>query len=225
MRIVLTCLFALLFTGLNFSQATAQNYRDDQSRVRVSPRPRASSERFRVKTRMRQDVPQSGYDQAGYDQGTYQAPTQGAYSESAPSNFQNDQQYFDQGSVYGNHQPGEQSRASFASRYPDSTTKFWGDGYYPNIRGDLFGYSRHACCDEWLGHCDCLELTSTASNCECTNPHRAHWANAGGCSNGNCDGSCGGGCGGEFERAGYSSRRPLRSRRSVSQYFHPRDYE
>lgn len=107
-----------------------------------------------------------------------------------------------------NFHPAGRSRAEFESRFADSTTKPWGDGFYQNVTGDVFGVSRRDCCDEWAGHCACLELTSTHSNCECTNPRRAHWAN------GNGRGGSGGGSGCESCSGSASGG-------SVSNYFHP----
>ena len=45
-------------------------------------------------------------------------------------------------------------------------------GQYPFLFGNIFGITSDECCDEWAGHCRCLELTNLRSNCECTNPHR-----------------------------------------------------
>ncbi len=45
-------------------------------------------------------------------------------------------------------------------------------GHYPYVNGNIFGVGRNECCDEWAGHCQCLELTNSRSNCECTNPYR-----------------------------------------------------
>lgn len=114
---------------------------------------------------------------------------------------------FNNGSMF---HPAGRSRAEWEMRFQDSTTKAWGDGYYPTVRGDIFGISSSECCDEWAAHCDCLELTSTISNCECDNPRRAHWARG----NGLVD-SRGGGCGCES-----CSRSNGSSQGSVSDYFH-----
>ena len=236
MRIALTCLFVLLFTGLNWDQALAQNYRESQSRVRVSPRQPRTPERFRVTTRTRQEAPpQSVYAPGPYDQPSYSGAgyNGGGYPEEAypyeqqnfsggnwNGGFESSGFGFDGGRSFGDNS----SRANFESQFADSTTKYWGDGYYANLRGDIFGVSARGCCDEWRGHCDCLELTSTHSKCECTNPRRAHWAYSS--EGGDCD-SCGdGGYGyGEFERTGYGPRRrQARSNRPVSSYFHPNQY-
>lgn len=45
-------------------------------------------------------------------------------------------------------------------------------GQYPFLFGNIFGITSDECCDEWAGHCRCLELTNLRSNCQCTNPHR-----------------------------------------------------
>ena len=83
-------------------------------------------------------------------------------------------------------------------------------GYHPFVVGDIFGVSRAECCDEWLGHCDCLELTNSRSNCECTNQRRAHWGQGSGVGCSSCESSAGGG---QF----YSH---TASRTPISDYFH-----
>lgn len=124
-------------------------------------------------------------------------------------------------SNFGTHHYGVENSyrgATFGSDCPD---------YIPFVNGDIFGVSKEECCDEWVGHCECLELTNSRSNCECTNPRRAHWGQ--GCATGNCfdTGGCSScsDCGHSPEY--YSSARRnsnLRSasRTPVSDYFHPR---
>lgn len=85
------------------------------------------------------------------------------------------------------------------------------EGPYPFVNGNIFGICREECCDEWAGHCPCLELTNWRSNCECTNPRRAHWGRARG--------------GAQFRSSPISdSDCPScnrTARQTVSEYFHP----
>ncbi len=83
-------------------------------------------------------------------------------------------------------------------------------GQFPFLLGNIFGLSSEDCCDEWAGHCRCLELTNLRSNCECTNPHRTkqrvpeHSLDT---ANSADDG---------FDRTA--------DRKTVSEYFHPRRF-
>jgi hypothetical protein len=114
------------------------------------------------------------------------------------------------------------------------------EGQHPCVTGDIFGVCREGLCDEWYGHCACLELTNSRSNCECTNARRAHWGLSDSV-HGDC-GSCSScsNCTGEYDSYPESpvyqngvgriershvemTPRSARSnqRRSVSEYFHP----
>ena len=102
------------------------------------------------------------------------------------------------------------------------------EGPYPYVTGDIFGICREGICDEWYGHCACLELTNSRSNCECTNKRRAHWGLSdsvhGGCSScSSCDdgGWYGYSPGYDQHEIHETSPRTAR-RRTVSEYFHPK---
>ena len=83
-------------------------------------------------------------------------------------------------------------------------------GNIPYVTGDIFGVSRHELCDEWEGHCECLELTSSRSNCRCDYPR---------C---NQRGQCYGAASGcqDCNYAGDQSYFESGSRTPVSDYFH-----
>ena len=84
-------------------------------------------------------------------------------------------------------------------------------GFYPFVTGDIFGVSRQECCDEWQGHCECLELTSRQSKCECNGSYAGRTSKCYSCSPA-----------GSYAAPSTASR-PSRTvrRQTVSEYFHP----
>lgn len=75
------------------------------------------------------------------------------------------------------------ARQTFSAPAPQTQPRDWNPvgyaqtyqedhGYYPFVVGDIFGVNRDEICDEWKGHCACLELTNWRSNCGCTNSRR-----------------------------------------------------
>jgi len=193
----------LLFTSAAVAQQNRTSARGQQQYRSSFVRPPARS--FRVSMNPRQFASQQ------VPQSVISSDFQAAGSSAS---WQPEGNFWVEGGMQGsgsgfetasNFHPAGRSRAEFENRFADSTNKSWGNGFYQNVTGNVFGVSKHECCDEWAGHCACLELTSTHSNCECTNPRRAHWGN------GNGRSGSGSGC---------QSCGPSQSNNSVSDYFH-----
>lgn len=194
--IFVTLLSVLLFT----STATAQQNRSPARGQYRSSFIQAPPKSFRVSLNPRQ-LPAQSVITSDF-QGAASAPWQPNGNVWVEGTMNLASSGFGSGSSL---HPAGRSRAEFDRRFSDSTNKVWGNGFYQNVTGDIFGVSADRdCCDEWAGHCACLELTSSQSNCECTNPRRAHWAN------GNGRGG-GGGC---------ESCSRSQAGGSVSDYFH-----
>ncbi len=85
--------------------------------------------------------------------------------------------------------------------------------YIPYVTGDIFGVPANQCCDEWKGHCECLQLTNSRRRCDCSNPRRRHWGQSD-CASGSCNEWV---ADRDYYHAGATA-----SRTPVSDYFHTR---